>query len=264
MGHTTWSSTAYTARAAELKTKTREEVFTQRTLDPSVNPDRISLRECRDSDAHPASVAIIIGLDTTGSMGQIPHNLVKGELASLMDTLHKAEIDDAAVLFCGVGDHEYDRAPLQVGQFESGDAEMHHWLTKLWIEGGGGSNPGESYALIWYLAAHHTEADCFQKRGEKGFIFTIGDEPTLDKYPGTALDKIFYRDQGAARATFHAHELLAQAQEKYHVFHINPKSWGSRDMGNWQNLLGQNYITCAENEIAGTIAKIVAAHTGVA
>ena len=40
--------------------------------------------------------------------------------------------------FVAVGDATCDRAPLQVGQFESAAKEMDQWLTWSFLEGGGG------------------------------------------------------------------------------------------------------------------------------
>lgn len=40
----------------------------------------VGVRECRDSEEHPETTPIIIALDVTGSMGRIPHDLVKNQL----------------------------------------------------------------------------------------------------------------------------------------------------------------------------------------
>ena len=99
-------------------------------------------------------------------------------------------IPDPTLLFLAIGDHECDKSPLQVGQFESGDPELDLWLTRTWLEKGGGGNAGESYLLAHYFAAYHTDIDAYNKRGKRGFLFTVGDEPGLTSLPGRVIDEI--------------------------------------------------------------------------
>ena len=94
-----------------------------------------------------------------------------------------------------IGDAECDRAPLQVTQFEA-DIRLADQLRELWIEGGGGGNRGESYHLPWAFAAMRTSTDCFERRGRKGYLFTIGDEPIL---PGISAPQSFARVRSAVR-----------------------------------------------------------------
>jgi len=262
MGSGDWSKAAYTASSAAFETKGRDDIFTTKTasaVDDSMLPFNVAIRESRDSDAHPTSLALMVCLDVTGSMGTIPEQLVKGKLGEVMNTLIDHGIKDPQIMFCGVGDHECDRVPLQISQFESADKELQHWLTKIFLEGGGGGNAGESYILPWYFAARSTSIDCFEKRGEKGFIFTIGDEPYLPSVPADALKKIF----GSGEALLTAEQLLAEAQRTYHVFHIHI-AHGSARSGNWKDLLGQNLITIDDhNIVAEIIASTVAYMHGV-
>lgn len=68
------------------------------------------------------------------------------------------------------------------------DIRIARQLEKLWLEKGGGGNCCESYTLPWYFAALHTAIDWFEKRGQKGYLFTVGDElPTY--LPGTAITR---------------------------------------------------------------------------
>ncbi|HAO33838.1 MAG TPA: hypothetical protein DCQ84_12920, partial [Candidatus Competibacteraceae bacterium] len=60
-------------------------------------------------------------------------------------------------------------------------------LRRLWLEKGGGGNACESYTLPWYFAATHTAIDCFEKRGKKGYLFTVGDEEPPLELPGAAI-----------------------------------------------------------------------------
>jgi hypothetical protein len=208
-----------------------------------MNPHGINLRESRDSKEHPASIAIVLALDVTGSMGSIPHHLVKEGLPAIMQGIVEAGIKDPQVLFLGIGDHECDTFPLQVGQFESSDELLDKWLTDLYLEGGGGGNEGESYLLAWYFAAKHTALDCFEKRGQKGFLFTIGDEPVLTSVPSSKIQDIMGLPQPSK---FDAKKILDQAREKYNVYHIHVKetSSGSRQhvMDGWKQLMSDNLI----------------------
>lgn len=260
MGSGGYSFSSRSARAEEegYYSKSSTEIFSK-NLNNAMNPNGVDIRESRDSAEHPNSVAIIIALDVTGSMGSIPLHLVRDGLPTIMQKIIDAGVKDPQVLFVAIGDHECDRAPLQVGQFESSDALLDHWLTKVWIESGGGGNGGESYSLAHYFAANHTSIDCFEKRGQKGFLFTIGDEPTLETYPARAIKNIM----GTAEAKeYDKTELLEAAQKSYNVFHLHVKQGSNgrskKVMNGWKEFMGDNLIIVEDKlEIPQTIAKIV-------
>lgn len=265
MGHTTYSCDARSVRSASLGyfTKGVDEIFTQqkeRRIHDSMSPKGVDFRECRDSEAHPAVVPIIVAIDCTGSMGRIPHELIKDGLPTLMSGLAQNGVD-AAVLFLGIGDHECDHYPLQVGQFESGDEELDLWLTRTYIEGGGGGNRGESYMLPWYFAANHTVTDAWEKRRQKGYLFTIGDEPCLRNLPKQAQQEIM--GETARGQVSGSEDLLKVAQEKWNVFHLNVNdgAWGRSSIDGWKKMLGQNCIE-VENyrDIADIIKNTVQSH----
>lgn len=246
MGFTSYSVENRSLRSETLgyTTNSFDTIFTQnqeRRIHESMSPVGVAIREARDSDAHPTTIPIILNLDVTGSMGSIPHELIKTGLPKMMSSLIQNGVKDAALLFTAIGDHEVDSYPLQIGQFESGDEELDMWLTRTYVEGGGGANIGESYLLAWYFAAFHTEIDSLIKRNQKGFLFTIGDEPGLEVIPEKALKEIF-GDGQYKRWT--DKELLEKAREKYHVFHLFiERGWRSESAkAYWDNLLGQDNI----------------------
>jgi len=244
-------------------TKGVDEIFVQnrkREIHESMEPSKALLRESRDSEEHPNSVPIVIGLDVTGSMGHIPHQLIKDGLPDMVGNLVQKGVKSPAILFLGIGDHETDRAPLQVGQFESGDEELDLWLTRTWLEGRGGANEGESYHLAWYFAAKHTITDSYEKRGEKGFLFTIGDEPCLSTLPKRAVEEIMGT---GSQENFNVEDLLKAAQEKFEVFHLQimEGSNGHYSLGYWEKLLGQRCIQVDDHTKVGTIiAETIASH----
>lgn len=222
-----------------------------------MEPAKALLRESRDSDAHPLSVPIIFALDVTGSMGKIPHYLVKDGLPHMMDGIIQRGIKDPQVLFLSVGDWTCDSYPLQVGQFESGDEELDLWLTRTYIEGGGGGNEGESYSLAWYFAAFHTVTDAWEKRKEKGFLFTVGDEPCLRNLPSKVVGEIMGKE---SQTSFSDQELLNLAREKYHVYHLHimEGSAGKSSLGYWKELLGENCIVVEDHQdVSKVVAEIV-------
>ncbi|MGC5745029.1 hypothetical protein [Chryseobacterium sp. NFX27] len=247
------------ARKAGYGSKSAGEIFTQnakRMAHESMNPKGVSFRESRDSEVHPNSVPIILGLDVTGSMGHIPHELIKEGLPKLMGGIIQGGVPDPALLFLGIGDHEYDNYPLQVGQFESGDEELDMWLTRTYIESGGGGNAGESYLLAWYFAAFHTRTDAFEKRNQKGILFTVGDEPCLKKLPASAVREIM----GAGQQTYTHHELLEEVRKRYEVYHISVlhSDQAMRADRGWKELLGQNCLSIADHrEIPNVIKGII-------
>lgn len=262
MGGGSYSTSARTTRAyaSGFYTKSNAQLFSN-NLNKEMNPNGVKIRESCDSKEHPNSLAIILALDTTGSMGSIPKTLIRDGLPGIMDGIINSGIADPQVLFVGVGDHECDSVPLQVGQFESSDTLLDKWLTSLYLEGGGGGNAGESYLLAWYFAALHTKIDCFDKRGEKGFLFTIGDEPVLKELPSTAIKGIMGKD---GCPDYDALELLDMARANYNVFHIHVKEGSNGTyqsvMDGWKQLMGNNLLIVDDHTkipklIADTIAK---------
>jgi len=243
-------------------TKSNAENFKSRSVTREMTTVGLDFRESRDSDEHPNSVAIIIALDVTGSMGSVPEHLVKHGLPTMMDEIIKAGNPDPQVLFMGIGDHECDRSPLQVGQFESSDELLDKWLMDTYLEGGGGGNDGESYLLAWYFAARHTKIDCFEKRKKKGFLFTIGDEHNLRSVPGPVLEKLMGKG-GQYGTLLEASTLLEEARKMYDVYHIHTTetSSGKREIvpETWKQLMGDHLIVVQSSDhISGIIAEIVA------
>ena len=243
--------------------KSNDEIFAEKA-DPLMSPKNISFRESRDSDEHPNSLPIIIGLDETASMGAVPRELVQDGLPKLMNAIIENGIPDPQVLFLGVGDHKSDRHPLQVGQFESSDELLDNWLTKVYLENNGGGNGGESYFLPWYFAAKYTEHDHFEKRGKKGLLFTIGDEAVHKDFSVSAQRELFGPD-GNYEAT-DSDAMLAAASEMYDVHHIHVlATYNGKNpaiQNGWRELLGENNFHMVQDAttIPTLVARLVAEH----
>ncbi len=266
MGTARWNPTDWSAYAASTAGKSTDAVFAARGIDQDLNPFGVALRESRDSDLNPASTAIIVGLDVTGSMWMIADALAREGLGIMVEEiLARKPVSDPHILCMGIGDVLCDQAPLQVTQFEA-DIRIARQLEKLWLEKGGGGNSCESYTLPWYFAAMHTAIDCFEKRGKKGYLFTVGDEePPLD-LPGTAITR-FLGDP--PQRDFSSRELLTLVSRLYHVFHViveegsharhDPR--GVRDR--WTDLLGQRVIGLSDHtKLAEVIVSAIEVNEG--
>lgn len=214
-----------------------------------------TFRQLKESEEHPTSLPIIISLDVTDSMGVIPEYLIKfGFLEYLikfgfpeiMKKIMDEGIEHPQVCFLGIGDHYTDIAPIQVGQFESSDELLDKWLKIIWLEGHG----GESYSLAWYFAARHTSIDSLLKRGQKGILITIGDEPCHGTLSRESIKSLFGDTLEGVR-DIEASQILKEAQESWHVYHINLQDYMGRKPSvqeSWRKYLGERVINTEDGE----------------
>lgn len=268
MGYTRWSDDAYSNLKDTRTNVSVDDIFANNKTGmaaAAMLPKGVQFRESRDSDIHPDSLSIAVFLDVTGSMGRIPEILVREKLGALMNTLISHGVEHPQILFGGIGDHVSDHFPLQVGQFESGTDELDQWLTQIFLEGGGGGQCMESYLLAWLFGARHTSCDCFEKRGQKGFLFTIGDEANWTRLDKDNLKRIMGYPEPVELTDA---QLLEEVQRSYHVFHIHINEASYKDnptiLGYWKKMLGERLIVLNDyNAIAETIAATVAVIHGV-
>ena len=269
MGGGAWTTASYSnymrstkgiTNADKITTTSVNQFYTSNNLDPALNPKGVKVRECRDSEEHPNTIPIILGLDVTGSMGSACAAVAR-QLDKIITGLY-ADVKDVEFMVMGIGDFAYDRAPLQVSQFES-DVRICDQLGKIWFERGGGGNSFESYTAAWYFALRHTDLDCW-KRGKKGIIITMGDEPLNPYLPGRDFDRVF----GYSGQDVDTVELYKQVTEKFDVYHIiitdrEGSGWLylNQDKESWGKLLdGQHLFAKESNELPEVIHDIVTAH----
>ena len=222
MGGGSWTSretqTSYRSYAKTVsEARNVDQVFRKTQMSSVLDPKNAVLRESCDGEDNPDSTPIIIGLDVTGSMGRIAMHVAQVGLNDIMTSIFdRKPVNSPHLMFMGIGDAEYDDAPLQVSQFEA-DFRIVEQLSNLYVERGGGGNQTESYDLPWYFAGTRTKHDAFEKRGKKGYIFTMGDELPPTTLRASAINRVFGTDEQHDVPTV---ESLKMAEEKYHVFHI--------------------------------------------
>lgn len=240
MGGHSYNFVSRSSRTVSFKGMSQNQRFEQqdkRMIHDLMIPAKALLREARDSEVHPETLPIILGLDVTGSMQQIPNDLITEGLPTFVSKVMGNGVKSPSILFTAIGDSKNDNAPLQVGQFESGDEQLDMWLRRVWIEGNGGGNGGESYLWAWYYAANHVVTDAWEKRKQKGFLFTIGDEPCHN----TITDSEFRDVMGITHETTTAKVLFDKASEKWNCFHLALNRHGNSLQG-WKDIVGENLI----------------------
>ena len=245
------------------QSSTAESVFTATGAKHSFVTGCMGTREARDSEDSPRSTPVIIGFDVTASMGYLAKELAVNAMnKTVTDLCREKPITDPHVLCAAIGDCLCDKTPLQVTQFEA-DIRIITPLTELCLEGGGGGNGGESYNLLWYFAAKHTAADCFEKRHEKGFLFTIGDDKCHPQLTAKQISAVF---GDSVSYSLSNEELLRMARRNYNVFHIcietEDSSFG-RVMESWRELM-PGCATVLHKRDIGCLSELITAIISVA
>jgi hypothetical protein len=228
-----------------------------------MDPTRMKqgIRESRDSDAHLASSAVAVLFDVTGSMHRVPRILQKSLPTLFGLCLRKGYLDDPAILVGGIGDATCDLAPLQVGQFESGN-EIEDDLERIFLEGGGGGQKTESYELALYFLARKTSMDCYEKRGRRGYAFLIGDEMPYPVVKRREVRRVFGE---RIQADIPLRDIVEEAQQKWELYYILPNLTSYYNdpqiLDCWRDLLGQHVLRL---EDPAAISELIASTVGLA
>lgn len=223
-----------------------EEVFTRRSCEPKFDPLYIGTRECFDSDDHPNTTPIVVGLDVTASMGYLAVEVATNALNELITKLYSTgAVEDPALMCAAYGDYR-DGSPLQVTQFES-DIRIAQQLLDIYFESRG--NGDVVPTCLWEFLARHTNIDAVRKRNKKGFVFTIGDSAKIRQdYVDETIKRVIGDDTSYGSSA----AVLADIQKTFNVFHImiggnNPRN---------DELLPGHTIYISKNEI-GQIPEII-------
>ena len=273
MGGGSWTTSSYTSYTKTKGIKTScladgtvtldssydvQDLYKARKLDEALDPKGV-VRECVDSDEHPNTIPVILALDVTGSMGSALEEVSKKLNAIMTETYKK--VKDVEFLVMGIGDLAYDNAPIQASQFES-DIRIVEQLDKVYFERGGGGNQYESYTAAWYFAINQTKLDAW-KRGKKGILITLGDEPLNPYLPKEALKRVTGNE--TLQGDVETKELYNEVIKKYDVYHfaINDSHTCYRYYRDdiketWGKYLDNNHLKVVTlNELAAQIVSAI-------
>lgn len=234
------------------------QVYRSMMLNEQLNPKNV-IRECCNSEEHPNTIPVILALDVTGSMGDACQETAEA-LGVIMEQLYK-KFKDIEIMVMGIGDLAYDKAPIQISQFES-DVRIAEWLDKIYMEHGGGGNSYESYTAAWYMGLRHTKLDAYDKQGRKGIIITMGDEPLNPYLPKSELSNV---TGDSLQGDIETKDLFKDASEKFDIYHIavdSPQNSYSyykyRIKESFGKLLGQRFMVSTIGKLGDTICDCIA------
>ena len=238
MGSGSWSADSFKTYTTSYKkmslddsgtrirgTYSNQDNFKQKSIDSALDPREFDYRECCDSEEHPNTKPVILALDVTGSMGEAAMEVAKELNVIMTDLYNDANCKDIQFCTMGIGDFYCDRSPLQVSQFES-DIRIAEQLDKIYFEFGGGGNDYESYTGSWIFGLTRCKLDCYDKRGKKGLIITIGDEkinPYIDIDEWSAKAMNFNAEMQDKKLYTDVKYLYEKASEKFEIYHIHVK-----------------------------------------
>ena len=230
------------------------QAFVSHRIDEAMDPKNV-MRECCDSDEHPATIPVILALDVTGSMGSTAIEVQK-KLNPVMIEIYK-RIKDAEIMVMAIGDLAYDNSPIQLSQFES-DIRIAENLDKIYFENGGGGNDYESYTAAWYMGLKHCKLDCW-KRGKKGLIITMGDEPINPYLPASQLNEA---TGDTNQKDVETKDLYKDVINKFDVYHICVESRSypiqTRERDTFAKVIGEQHaLTSSVDKISDKIISIV-------
>lgn len=238
--------------------RTTGQTFEARSIDPSLDPRQFKVRECCNSAEHPNTIPVILALDVTGSMGEACSETAAA-LGTIILDLYKNH-RDIEICVMGIGDLAYDRAPIQMSQFES-DIRIAESLDKVYMEHGGGGNQFESYTAAWYMGLKRTRLDCYDQQQRKGIIITMGDEPLNPYLPVRQLNDAI---NGTEQADIETRQLYNEASQKFDIFHIavdspmdSYRNYAGSIASSFGQILGNRLKVSGINGLAGAIESCI-------
>ncbi len=289
MGSGNWSFGDYTSRVNAARAMGRstfdyshrvltgEASTVNPLLDPLVKAGDKSpfagqvMREVTISTEHPRPTPIAIVLDVTGSNYEAAV-AVHAKLPQLFGTLQgQGFVSDPQIMIAATGDANSDRFPIQVGQFES-DNRIDDMVGAMILEGNGGGQGMETYELLAYYLARHTNLE-IKNQGRKGYAIFIGDEK-----PYSVLRRNFGRSGLPSQHTLESltgdklqedlstAAVFTELKEQYDVFFLFQRQGiyqADHVLPSWRQLIGENAVVLEDpNNVCEFIAGLLAMREG--
>jgi hypothetical protein len=249
MGGGSYSSSTYLkASITRAATKTPDFEYQEKATEvhSTLLADRVKNKpggklESRDSQDHPKSLPIVIGIDVTGSNVQRAR-VVQKQLCALMDGIAKI-VPDPQVAIWANDDASQERtnrakAAIQLSEFES-DNRVDDHLRNLLLFGNGGGNNAESYDLLIYALARKVVSDSVEKRGEKGYAFLYADEPFFWYVDPTHVKTVF---GDTIKSPIKIEDIIAEARKSFVIYILWPDGGYAQARDQYIKLFGKEFV----------------------
>lgn len=274
MGRDRWNPATYAATAKTLKDDgidpfaySKATLRSGGTVHDLLNAADGKIRESNDPGDGKKTTSITVAIDVTGSGGRVP-GIIRDDLPTLMGLLSvQGYVEHPNIQVIAFGDATCDSYPLQVSQFEA-DIKIDECLRAIVLEGGGGGQGRESYELVMWYATYMNKLAAWD-RGEKGYLFLIGDEMPYDYVEPEHVRKYVRGHAEIAARRMSLSELMPALLAKYKVYYIicEGSSYYSDPsvLGTWRDLLGGEFVIKLPDpaDISELIASIVGYQAGV-
>jgi hypothetical protein len=144
-------------------------------------------------------------------------------------------------------------------------------LGRIVLEGGGGGQRTESYELAMYFMARHTDIDCVNRRGRRGYLFIIGDEMPYPMVKPEEVRRVIgdnlaepIRTESILAEPIRTEAIVAELTQMYDVSFILPAgasyAGDQQILSYWRRLLGPNVI---ELDDLASVSETIALTVGI-
>lgn len=221
-----------------------ERELRQSSMDPGLSPRNRRL-VCT------AKNPLIYDFDVTGSMGNLPKIIWDKWPGIVGQIVARKYLPDPEMSITATGDIRSDRSPLQMCDF-SPLRNLDRDLKRVHLEGGGGGQGSESYAMNAYYYAYC----CDLPNAQIPIYLITGDEACEERLYTKDLREHF----GGEHTDISTAEVFSDLIKKYrgNVFRLHRKYDGQGNEGwtnksiveQWEKLLGQDRVIHLPSDLA--------------
>lgn len=236
--------TSKALRGASGVSSVAERELQQSSMDPALLPKNRRL-------ACAARNPLVYDFDVTGSMGNLPKIIYDKWPGIVGQMVARAYLPDPQMSIAATGDIRSDSSPLQMADF-CPLRNLDKWLKRIHLEGGGGGQGSESYALTAYYYAYR----CDLPNAVNPIYLITGDEAFVEDLDADDLREHF----GGEPASTTAKQVFADLLKKFkgNVFLIHRRyaatgneGWtDSTIVSQWESVLGKERIIHLPGDLA--------------
>ena len=181
--------------------------------------ERRPTRIAQDSTAHPASHAVAVLFDVTGSMQAVPR-ILQANLCRLFDLLvDKHYLTDPSDPGRRHRRRHVRRRPAASRPVRIGQPKSRTTSAGCISKGAAGARRLNRTSWPSISSPRKTVIDCWEKRRTKGYAFLIGDEMPYSRVKRREVEHLF---GDHLKADIPIGDIVAEVQEKYELYYILP------------------------------------------